>query len=148
MNLKSFLSKGYIVEASFDKEELARFLRLAERDIREASEKCHEIDWQFTIAYNAILQLASIALRASGFRATTKVGHHWVTLAILPELLGDNFENTANYFNECRAKRNTIEYCDTNTISQKDVEKILHEVKVFQKKILTWLKKHHPKLLK
>lgn len=140
MNLKKFIAKGYLTESAPDKEELARLLRLVERDIREATERCHEIDWQFAIAYNAALQLATLVIRASGYRATTKVGHHWVTFTVLPELLGDEFRERAQYFNDCRAKRNTTEYCDTGTISKAEVEKLLHEVYSFKKQVVSWLK--------
>ena len=147
VNLKKYVTKGYIVSTPTDKEEIARLIRLAERDISESAEKCHETDWQFAIAYNAALQLATIALRASGYRATTKVGHHWITFTILPDILGDKFIKEAYYFNECRTKRNTTEYCDVGTISQDEAQKLIHEVIAFKKKINSWLKTHHPTLL-
>jgi hypothetical protein len=141
VSLKKFIAKGHLSENATDKAELARLMRIVERDIREAAERCHEIDWQFAIAYNAALQLATLVVRASGYRASTKVGHHWVTFSVLPELLGDEFIQTAEYFNDCRAKRNTTEYGDTGTISQADVEKLLHEVVAFKKYVFSWLKK-------
>ena len=61
MNLKKFIAQGFLIESKTDKNEVAKLLRLAERDIREATKNCHETDWQFAIAYNAALQLASIA---------------------------------------------------------------------------------------
>lgn len=76
VNLKKHIAKGHIASCSVEKNEIAKLLRIAERDIREASQNCHETDWQFAIAYNAALQLATIPLRLSGYRATTKVGHH------------------------------------------------------------------------
>jgi len=109
VNLKKFITKGYLIESTTSKEELAKLMRVVERDIREATERCHGIDWKFAIAYNAALQLASIVIRASGYRASTKVGHHWVTFTILPDLLGDEFVEIAHYFNDCRVKRNTSE---------------------------------------
>jgi uncharacterized protein (UPF0332 family) len=147
VNLKKHIAKGHIVSCSVEKNEIAKLMRIAERDIREASQNCHETDWQFAIAYNAALQLASIALRVFGYRATTKVGHHWVTFAILPDILGDKFTEVAHYFNECRAKRNTSEYCEIGTISEAEAKKLIHEVIAFKKAIITWLKIHHPTFL-
>lgn len=140
VDLKKYITKGFIVSSTADEEEISKLIRLAERDIREASQKCHETDWKFAIAYNAALQLATIALRASGYRATPKVGHHWVTFTVLPDILGDKFIDTANYFNECRAKRNTSEYCEVGTISHEEAEKLIHEVNLFKRKIIAWLK--------
>lgn len=139
MSLKKFISKGFILKEPLHKDEISRLLKIADRDIKEASHACHEIDWQFAIAYNAALQLATIVLRASGYRASTKVGHHWTTFAVLPDILGEDFYEVANYFNDCRTKRNATEYCDVGTISQKESEKLIHEVKAFKKKVLTWL---------
>lgn len=140
MNLKKFIAKGYILESKVDKEELARLMRIVDRDIKEAKEGCHDTDWQFAIAYNAALQLATLVIRASGYRATSKVGHHWVTFAVLPDLLGEKYFKAAEYFNDCRAKRNAVEYCDTGTLSNKEVEKLLHEVVQFKRAVVSWLK--------
>lgn len=139
MSLKKYISKGFIVDNPPNNDEITKLLRIANRDIREASEKCHELDWQFAIAYNAALQLATVVLRASGYRASTKVGHHWVTFTVLPEILGDDFTKVANYFNECRVKRNTSEYCDIGTISKKEAEKLIQEVIAFKAKVISWL---------
>ena len=105
MSLKKFISKGFIFEQPSNKEEIAKLFKIVDRDIREASERCHEIDWQFAIAYNAALQLATIVLRASGYRASTKAGHHWATFTVLPDILGEPFKEIANYFNDCRTQR-------------------------------------------
>ncbi len=139
MSLTKFISKGFLLEQPVNKDEIAKLLRIADRDIREASENCHEIDWQFAIAYNAALQLATVLLRVSGYRASTKVGHHWVTFTVLPDILGDDCIPTANYFNECRAKRNTSEYCDTGTITKKEADRLIEQVKSFKVRVLAWL---------
>lgn len=143
MSLKKHISKGLIFEYATNKNEIDKMLRIANRDIKEASENCHEIDWQFAIAYNAALQLATAVLRASGHRASTKVGHHWVTFTMIPEILGDDFTKVANYFNECRVKRNITEYCEMGTISEKEAEKLIHEVKAFKAKVISWLKTNY-----
>lgn len=139
MNLKKFISNGVIFKQPLHKDEIAKLLKIADRDIKEASLACHDIDWQFAIAYNAALQLATAVLRASGYRASTKVGHHWATFIVLPDLLGDDFREVADYFNDCRTKRNTIEYSDSGTITQKEAEKLILEVKKFKAAVLALL---------
>jgi uncharacterized protein (UPF0332 family) len=141
VSLKKFISKGFILAHPLKEDEITRLLKIADRDITEASEKCHEIDWQFAIAYNAALQLASAVLRASGYRASTKVGHHWATFSVLPDVMGDDFRELADYFNDCRSKRNTIEYCDSGTITKQAAEELIDKVKVFKTKVIAWLKK-------
>lgn len=138
MSLKKFISNGFILKESIHKDTIAKLLKIADRDIKEASERCHEIDWQFAIAYNAALQLATLVLRVSGYRASTKVGHHWATFTVLPDILGEDFREVADYFNSCRTKRNTMEYCDSGTITSNEAEKLIREVKAFKIKVLAW----------
>jgi uncharacterized protein (UPF0332 family) len=139
MSLKKFISKGFVIKEPPQKDEISKLLKIADRDIKEASLACHEVDWQFAIAYNAALQLATAVLRHAGYRASTKVGHHWTTFSVLPDILGEDSLEAANYFNDCRIKRNTTEYCDVGTITQKEAEKLIHEVKAFKKKVLAWV---------
>jgi uncharacterized protein (UPF0332 family) len=147
MNLKNYIDKGYLITREPDKEEISKLLKLAERDLQVASKGCHDVDWQFAIAYNAALQLASVVLRASGYRATTKTGHHWITLTTLPDFMGKELNETRDYFNACRTKRNFTEYCEAGTISQLEAERLIQEVKAFKIKVVSWLKKHHPKFI-
>lgn len=144
MSLKKFISNGSIYTTPIKKDEISKLLRIADRDIKESSENCHEIDWQFAIAYNAALQLASVCLRASGYRASTKSGHHWVTFTVLPDILGDEFMKVADYFNECRLKRNAVEYDDTGVITKEDAEMLIRKVKEFKKTVVLWLETSSP----
>lgn len=140
MSLKQFIAKGFIVAQATNKEELSRLLKIADRDIKESSENCHEVDWQFAIAYNAALQLATAILRASGYRASTKVGHHWATFTVLPTILGDEYQELADYFNTCRTKRNTLEYCDTGAITKQAAVELIQQVKAFKTIALEFLR--------
>jgi len=139
VSLKKFISNGIIFKQPLHKDEITKLLKIVDRDIKEASHSCHEIDWQFAIAYNAALQLATVVLRGAGLRASTKVGHHWATFTVLPDIFGDDCRAIADYFNDCRTKRNTIEYSDSGAITQKEAEKLIHEVIAFKAKVLSWL---------
>ncbi len=138
MSLKKFISNGIISKQPVHKDEIARLLKIVDRDIKEAVHACHEADWQFAIAYNAALQLATIVLRTAGYKASTKAGHHWATFTVLPDILGDDCRDTADYFNDCRTKRNTVEYTDSGTITKKEAEKLILAVKTFKSIVLQW----------
>lgn len=148
MSLKSYIDNGSLTKHNPSKDEIADLLTIADRDLRLAEKLNDENDWQFAIAYNAVLQLATIPIRASGFRVSTKTGHHWVTLTVLPEFLGKGFREKADYFNECRVKRNTIEYKTAGDITLQDALKLIQEAKVLKKSILAWLKKQYPQYIK
>lgn len=145
MSLKSYIDSNYLMKCSASQDEILELFRIVERDIRLAEKLKDDNDWQFAIAYNSVLQLATIPIRVSGYRATTKVGHHWVTLTVLPEFLGKEFQVEADYFNECRVKRNTVEYKSSGDITPGEALKLIHHAKLLKKAVLSWLKKHHPK---
>lgn len=144
MSLKSYIDNGSLTKHIPSKDEIADLFSIAERDMRLAEKLNDDNDWQFAIAYNAVLQLATIPIRVSGYRVCTKAGHHWVTLSILPELLGKEFSKKSDYFNECRVRRNTIEYKTAGDITLQDALILIKEAKLLKKAIHSWLKKNYP----
>lgn len=148
MNLKNYIDNGSLTKHTPSKDEVTDLFCIADRDLRLAEKLNDDNDWQFAIAYNAVLQLATIPIRTSGFRVCTKAGHHWVTLTILPEILGKEFLEKSDYFNECRVKRNTIEYKTVGDITLQDALKLIQEAKTLKKAILAWLKKKYPQYIK
>jgi len=147
MNLKTYLKNGYLKPHEPYKKEIVRLIELSDRDLRTAEKLAGEADWKFAIAYNAALQLATIPIRVLGFRATSKVGHHWITFSALPFLLGDEFSDFSKYFDDCRVKRNTAEYVEAGTLTEKEAIELIQEVKALKKEILRWLKQKAPQFL-
>lgn len=70
-----------------------------------------------------------------------------VTFKVLPELLGLEFQDLADYFDHCRNKRNLSDYDRAGEISEDEVVEVLKEAKKFRGTVLGWLKTHHPKLV-
>jgi len=97
-------------------------------------------------AYQAAYQLATIVLAASGYR-TTGTGHHWVTFKVLSELLGKEFQGLADYFDQCRNKRNLSDYDRAGEISEAEAVELLKEARKFRTIVLNWLKKYHSRLI-
>ena len=85
MTSKQFLAEGRLKPHRTGPKEVRDLLRVAQRDLKDASVTEISVDRRFIIAYQAAFQLATIVLAASGFR-TAGTGHHWVTFKILPEL--------------------------------------------------------------
>ena len=68
MSLAQWLQNSWLVEYHPTRNELANFLNLAKRDLRDAENPSLSTDWRFNIAYNAALQSAKAALAAGGYR--------------------------------------------------------------------------------
>ena len=102
-------------------------------------------DRSFSTAYNAALMLATIVVRAKGYRATG-AGHHWTTFQVLPEIMGKSEEARADYLDSCRRKRNMADYDAAGVISEGEVQEILDGTERFRKDVVNWLRTNHPDL--
>ena len=87
VRLKKLLNDGRIRPHKTSVKEIADLLRVVDRDLADAAIPQLSTDRRFATAYNAALQLATIALYASGYRVSGS-GHHWATFHVLPEIIG------------------------------------------------------------
>jgi len=117
-----------------------------ERDLNDARGNISS-DWRFGIAYNAALKLCRILLSAEGYRPSHEL-QHYRTLAALPEILGEAKKADAEYLDDCRKKRNIVEYDYVGGASESDADELIVFVKEFRDEVISWLKKNHPELLK
>jgi hypothetical protein len=78
VSLKDWQRNGWLKEHQTSLEEIADLFAIADRDIRASNTRGLSEDWQFNIAYNAALQLATAALAACGFRAERGAHHYRV----------------------------------------------------------------------
>jgi uncharacterized protein (UPF0332 family) len=147
MNLKKYVDDDKICPHKSSKQEIAQLFRIVDRDLSDATTTAISADRRHATAYNAALQLATVVLHASGYRAKSKVGHHWITILLIPEFMGKGKLALSRYFNMCREKRNTTDYDYAGHITDSEVEELLKEVKMFKKDVVEWLKKHHPLLI-
>ena len=145
MPLKDLLADRSIRPHKTSAQEVADLLHVVERDLADAEIEELSPDRRFATAYNAALQLATIALHAAGYRAAGP-GHHRAAFHVLPEIMGAETQARATYLDKCRLKRNVTDYDRAGEISEREVEEILAETRAFREKLLAWLKKRHPAL--
>ena len=146
MRLKKLLAEGQFRKHKTSAREIAELLAIVERDLRDAGQPDLSCDRRFTTAYNAALQLATIALHAAGYR-TVGGGHHWATLHVLPEIMGSKAQKRRDYLDACRTKRNVADYDRAGEISETELTEILDETRKFRADLLEWLRTRHPNLL-
>jgi hypothetical protein len=116
-----------------------------ERDLNDARGNISS-DWRFGIAYNAALKLCRILLSAEGYRPSHEL-QHYRTLAALPEILGEAKKADAEYLDDCRKKRNIVEYDEVGGASESDADELIEFVKDLRDEVMNWLKKNHPEFL-
>lgn len=118
---------------------------MVERDLADARVECLSADRRFATAYNAALQLATVALRAEGYR-TSGTAHHHTTILALPFILGFGVAETADYLDACRSKRNTVDYDGIGIATERDVADLVLETEELRETVLRWLEQAHPEL--
>ncbi len=145
MSLKQWADNGWLKPHRTSQKEISSLLRIVERDLNDAQGNI-SADWRFGIAYNAALKLCRILLSAEGYRPSHEL-QHYRTLAALPEILGEAKKADAEYLDDCRKKRNIVEYDEVGWASESDADELVEFVKDCRDEVITWLKKNHPELL-
>jgi hypothetical protein len=145
VSLKQWADNGWLTPHRTSRKEINGLLRIVERDLNDAQGKISS-DWRFGIAYNGALKLCRILLSAEGYRPSHEL-QHYRTLAALPEILGETKKADAEYLNDCRKKRNIVEYDDIGGASESDADELIEFVRKLKDEIIAWLKKNHPELL-
>ena len=145
MSLKQWADNGWLNPHRTSRKEISSLLRIVERDLNDAQGNI-SADWRFGIAYNGALKLCRILLSAEGYRPSHEL-QHYRTLAALPEILGEAKKADAEYLDDCRKKRNIVDYDEVSGASESDADELIGFVKDFKDEVIAWLKKNHPELL-
>jgi hypothetical protein len=145
VSLKQWADNGWLKPHRTSREEIRKLLNIVERDLNDAQRDISE-DWRFGITYNAALKLCRILLSAEGYRPAHEL-QHYRTLTSLPEILGDAKKADAEYLNDCRKKRNIVEYDYVGGVTGEDVKELIDFVRELRISVLEWLKENHPELI-
>ena len=146
MNLERLFEQDKLQPHITSKKEIGNLLRVIRRDLKDARVKGLSVDRKFAIAYNAVLQGATILLYCRGYKPRG-VGHHFTVFQAMKEILGKDFYDLADYFDSCRAKRNITDYDYAGTISKTEAQELVREAEKFLHIVLDWLKHYYPELL-
>lgn len=101
------------------------------------------LDRRFATLYNAALAMATVILYCKGYQSCGR-GHHFTTFQSLKIILGKTEAETADYFDSCRIKRNSVDYDLAGIVSEKEFNELAQEAKRFYNFIKTWIKEHYP----
>ena len=130
MTIEQLLKRGSIVREASREQEINELFKIVERDLRDSSAKDISYDWQFGIAYNAALKLATILVRSHGYRVRAN-GFHLITIKLIPILLGESYRDLSLHLEACRQQRNEVEYEMIGGATQEMVIKLREIVEEF-----------------
>jgi hypothetical protein len=142
MSLQDWLQFGWLKEHKTSRQEIAELF--ADRDLKACRTPGLVPDWQFNIAYNAALELATAALAAAGYEAE-RTNHHYrviqsleFTLGIEAALIGE--------FDVFRKKRNIADYERADSVSETEAEEMRQLAETLRGKVDAWIRMEHPEV--
>ena len=142
MSLQDWLKFGWLKEHKTSRQEIADLFAVADRDLKACQTPNLVPDWQFNIAYNAALQLASAALAAAGYDAE-RGNHHYRIIQSLELTLGLDL-TVIRKFDVFRKKRNITYYERADTISDTEAEEMRQLAENLRSDVEAWVRKNHP----
>jgi hypothetical protein len=142
MSLQDWLKFGWLKEHKTSRQEIADLFAVADRDLKACQTPDLVPDWQFNIAYNAALQLASAALAVAGYDAE-RGNHHYRVIQSLELTLGVD-ATVIRKFDVFRKKRNITDYERADTISETEAEEMRQLAETLRISVEAWVRKNHP----
>ena len=145
MTLEDLRNSGWLSPHQSSPQEIADLLAITDRDLKDCRSKGLSVDWKFNIAYNALLQAATAALAAAGYRASGE-SHHYRVLQSLTLTLGVSTE-TLRQLDAFRKKRNLTGYERAGTVSDQEAAEIIRVAQTIREQVEQWVKANRPGLM-
>ena len=124
MTWKELLEQGRVERRPGKSRELKELRAVAERSLGDARLEGISIDGKFGHAYEAARALATMVIRAAGYRVRAHGGGHYNTFLALEAADPKLFARQAAYFNVCREKRNELSYEMVGVVSELEAEEL------------------------
>jgi uncharacterized protein (UPF0332 family) len=133
MAIDDLVRSGRIRRETISPAEVRGALKLADLDLRVARTLMgEELDWGFTVAYNAVLQAGRAFMFAKRYRPASAEGHK-NTFAFLATALGPEQADLVSYFDRMRNKRNQAVYGMAGRIAETEARNLLARATEFVK---------------
>jgi hypothetical protein len=128
-------------------DEINGLIGVVERSLKDASVEAISEDLRFIAAYNALLESATMAIRASGHRVPAQSGHHVLTFETLQYTIGAD-GSLIRRLKAFANRRGKATYDAAGMISEQDLRSVIRTAGELQQAVMKWLREHHAELLK
>lgn len=146
MTLQNLLKIGRLKPHAPTSQEIQRLLLAAKRNLADARIEGISDETRFDAAYKAIMQMALVAMMASGYRpSSNEPGHHQTMIQSLPLTLGVPNE-TWMILDALRRKRNATDYLG-DPIEPEAFTECLAQASTLLNATRQWLEERHPELV-
>jgi hypothetical protein len=145
MTLQDWLESRYLTKHSTSRQEIQDLRRGAEQELNDSRVPGLSAGGRFSLAYNAVLKMATAALAASGYRASREQHHVRVIGSLVFTIEADS--GLVNLLDRFRRKRNISMYERPGSISDQEADEMIGLAENLQTLIESWLRERFPDLL-
>jgi hypothetical protein len=150
MGLSELAQLGWYKREASSPQEIRSLFTIVERCESDVQVDTISDDLRFQAAYNGILTLANIALRATGYRVSMGQGHHQKTIESLEYTLSTQAEDVRiRWVRKLKVhsqKRNMASYDLAGGVSPGDLAQIARDMHILREQVCEWLAEVHPEL--
>lgn len=140
--LENLIGRGLQQEVA-DPAEITRLRRKIATKLSDALNDQISLESRFDLAYEALLQIGLVALRANGLRPDSRGGHHALALQTLDSTIGYPREKL-RLLDRFRRQRADGLYDASFEPSEAEVQALLDTVSELKDHLEDWLSKTHP----
>jgi len=134
----------YFKKFEFNKSQIDRYIDSAVKDLKIAKDS-NVADVKFQFSYNSFIKIGVALIACSGYKASSRTGHHIKILEKMAEILKD--EDIMLYGNKMRKARNTELYDGGVIITNKQAEEYFNFTQKVYIKTQEYLKDNFKTLL-
>lgn len=142
MTLENLVGRG-LQREPVDGEEIRRYLARVATRLADARTDSISLESRFDLAYEALLQLGLVALRAHGYRADSRGGHHVTALQTLNQTI-DFPKDKLRLIDQFRRQRAQGLYDGTFEPTRSEVAALLEVADEVSLHLEQWLSKNRP----
>jgi hypothetical protein len=137
MSLEDWMRNGWLVQHKSSPAEIAELLEIADRDLADCRVQGLSADWRLNIAYNSALQVATVALAVSGYRASREA-HHYRVIQSLGLTIGADV-SLIRKLDAFRKKRNLGGYERAGMVSDREATEMIELAERLRQEVHDWL---------
>ncbi len=151
MSLEKLAQLGWYKAEPTSPNEIAGLFSIVDRSLADLKVEGISDDLRFQAAYNGILTLANVALRACGYRVSLGQGHHQRAIESLEHTLTTQDAHVrVRWIRKIKThsqKRNAANYDMAGGVSPNDLAQAVRDLAALREQVDAWLTETHPELL-
>ena len=145
MSLEGLEKIGQIKPHPVDAAEINQLLAAAARNLKDAHLQDNSTETRFDCAYKAVMQSALVALMANGYRPSTNVPGHQMTMIQSLTITMALEPKRMVVLDALRRKRNLNDYLGAD-LDEESTQACVAEAIRLRDDVTAWLKATHPEL--